>query len=294
MKINRNRYHKMRLMTTFPIAMLFLALLTPLGAFGQRLIPEVQVNVDQVPQEAQTKLEGLAAKLQDYLERKQWGSNEYRYDLNVRVSIYFTDYIPGLPEDKYKASLIVTNLGDANAHFEDRRWEFSLPAGYQFRENEYSPLIAMIEFYIWMVHGIEYDKLEKLGGRRYFDKARDVILQSNRSIFVYGWDKRNELLRDYISTKNTLPRELSFFWSTGQYFYQKNDYSKAKDYLYYALVKLEKVPVDVQNKFLETNYQELGEMLVRVGYADGLKTLKRIDPGRASDYNRILKEGGKP
>jgi hypothetical protein len=64
--------------------------------------------------------------------------------------------------------------------------------------------------------------------------------------------------------------------------------------LYYALVKLEKVPVGVQNSFLESHYQELGEMLVRVGYADGVKTLKRIDPGRASEYNRILSEGGKP
>jgi len=276
------------------MALLSSMFLAPLGAFGQRLIPEVQVNVDQIPQEAQAKLEGLNMKLQDYLERKRWGSNEYRYDLNVRVNIYFTDYIPALPEDKYKASLIITNLMDASAHFEDRRWEFSLPAGYQFRENEYSPLISMIEFYIWMVYGIEYDKLEKLGGRRYFDKARDVILQSNRSIFIYGWDKRDDLLRDYIKTDNTIPREMSFFWSTGRYFYERNDYPKAKDYLYYALVKLEKVPVGVQNKFLESNYQELGEMLVRVGYTGGLKKLKRIDPGRASEYNRMLSEGGKP
>ncbi|MBU1707569.1 hypothetical protein KKB28_06615, partial [bacterium] len=114
------------------------------------------------------------------------------------------------------------------------------------------------------------------------------------SIFVYGWDKRNDLLRAYVSTDNTIPREMTFFWSTGQYFYQKNDYPTAKDYLYYALVKLEKVPVGVQNTFLETNYQEFGEMLVRVGYANGLKTLKRIDPGRASEYDRILTEGGKP
>ncbi len=292
--MKQNHYYKIRLKSVLPMALLLSVLLAPLGAFGQRLIPEVQVNVDQVPQEAQAKLEGLDMKLQDYLERKRWGSNEYRYDLNVRVSIYFTDYIPGPPEDKFKASLIVTNLMDANAHFEDRRWDFSLAAGYQFRENEYSPLISMIEFYIWMVYGIEYDKLEKLGGRRYLDKARDVILQSNRSFFVYGWDKRNDLLRDYISTDNTIPREMSFFWSTGRYFYEKNDYPKAKDYLYYTLVKLEKVPVGVQNKFLESNYQELGEMLVRVGYANGLKKLKRIDPGRASEYNRILTEGGKP
>ncbi len=292
--MKQNHYYKIRWKSVLPMALLLSMFLAPLGAFGQRLIPEVQVNVDQVPQEAQTKLEGLDMKLQDYLERKRWGSNEYRYDLNVRASIYFTDYIPGPPEDKYKASLIITNLMDANAHFEDRRWDFSLAAGYQFQENEYSPLISMIEFYIWMVHGFEYDKLEKLGGRRYFDKARDVILQSNRTVFVYGWDKRNDLLRDYISTDNTIPREMKFFWSTGQYFYKKNDYPKAKDYLYYALVKLQKVPVGVQNKFLESNYQELGEMLVRVGYAGGLKTLKRIDPGRASEYDRILTEGGQP
>lgn len=280
-------------MKPFCVALaLFVLLVGPRCVVGQKLVPEVQINVDKMPQEAQAKLASLPEKLREYLERKTWVYDDYRYDLNVLVSIFFTDYAAGPPEDKYKASLMVTNQPDAR--FEDRRWDFSLRTDHQFRENEYDPVTSVIEFYIWMIYGLEFDKLEKLGGRRYYDKARDIFLQSNRSLFMYGWDKRDELLREQVSRDNTLAREMSFFWDTGMYYYDGNDYSKAKDYFYYALDRLQKVPAEVQSHFLEANYQKLGEALVRVGYADGIKTLKRIDPGRTSDYDRILSEGGKP
>lgn len=269
-------------------------MLNPLRVVGQRLVPEVQINMDKMSQEAQSKLQNLQQKLQDYVERKKWADDDYRYDLKVRINIYFTDYAPGPPEDKYKASITVTNLNDANAYFEDRRWDFSLRQGYQFQENEYNPLISVIEFYIWMIYGMEFDKLEKLGGRPYYDKARDIYLQSNRSFFVFGWDKRNDLLRAQVGTDNTITREMRFFWDTGMYFYDAKDYKKAKDYLYYALAKLEKVPAEVQSQFLDASYQKLGEALVRVGYSDGIKILKQIDPGRAAAYDRILAESGKP
>jgi len=269
-------------------------MVNPWQAVGQRLVPEVQVNMDKMPQEDQGKLQNLQQKLQDYVERKKWADDDYRYDLKVRINIYFTDYAPGPPEDKYKASITVTNLNDANAYFEDRRWDFSLRQGYQFQENEYNPLTSVIEFYIWMIYGLEFDKLEKLGGRPYYDKARDIYLQSNRSFFVFGWDKRNDLLRAQVGTDNTITREMRFFWDTGMYYYDTKDYRKAKDYLYYALAKLEKVPAEVQSQFLDASYQKLGEALVRVGYSDGIKILKRIDPGRATAYDRILAESGKP
>lgn len=278
-------------MKVFSILAVFSLLLNPVWAFGQRFVPEVQVNVDKMPQEAQAKLQSLQERLQEYIERRTWVNDDYNYDLTVRINIYFTDYAPGPPEDKYKASITVSNLSDVNAYFEDRRWDFSLRQPYQFQENEYHPLTSVIEFYVWMIYGLEFDKLEKLGGRRYYDKARDIVLQSNRSFFVYGWDKRNDLLRQQVGTENTMSREMSFFWDTGMYYYNSNDYKKAKDYLYYALIKLEKVSAEVQSRFLEANYQKLGEAVVRVGYADGIKTLKRIDPGRASEYDRILSGG---
>ena len=279
-------------MKAFTVALVLFFLAWPPWASGQKLVPEVQVNLDKMSQEAQTKLRDLQKNLQDYIERKKWVNDDYRYDLKVLISVFLTDYAAGLPEDKYKASILITSQPDIR--LEDRRWDFSLSSNYQFRENEYHPLTSVIEFYIWMVYGLEFDKLEKLGGRFYYDKARDIVLQSNRSFFVYGWDKRDELLRKQVSTDNTIAREMSFFWDTGMYFYKENNYSTAKDYLYYALVKLQQIPAETQSQFLEANYQILGEALVRVGYIDGIKILKRIDPGHLSEYDRLLSEGGRP
>ncbi|MCX6600013.1 MAG: DUF4835 family protein, partial [bacterium] len=179
-----------------------------------------------------------------------------------------------------------------DVRFEDTRWEFGLRQPVQFRPQEYHPFKSVIEFYVWMLMGTEYDKLEKLGGQPYYDRARGIYLQSSGSIYYFGWDRRNDLLRAQVDEANRIARELNFFYYTGIYFDEARDYRNAKNYLYYALVKLDKVPVDVQRRFLEDNHRQFAEALVRAGYLQGVKALIQLDPQRRSIYESIAPEGG--
>ena len=250
------------------------------------------MDTQNLPEEARNKLTGLDSVVASYFadESQEWNRDEGGYDVPVQISVFFTDYSPNPQEDKYKANLIITNRQEAR--FDDKRWEFGLRQPFSFPRGQFHPFTGEIEFYIWMLIGIEEDKYVKLGGRKYFDKARQVVLQSTGSLYYFGWDKRDELLREYISDRNTMVREFSFFYYTGLYYDSLASYGPSKDYLYYALVKLEKLPIDEQRKFLETNHRIFAEALKRAGYAKGIRALLRLDPAHRAIYESLAPKEG--
>jgi hypothetical protein len=266
------------------------ALIALSSSSAQLLVPEVVVDVQPLPEEARIKLAGLDSILTKYLEDQPWAGDDYQYDFPIQLNIYITEYDPDPQEDKYKAKLIASNMKDQR--FEDTRWEFGLRQPIQFRPQEFHSFKSVIEFYVWILIGTEFDKLEKLGGQSYFDDARGIYLQSSSSVYYNGWDRRNDLLRAQTDDANKTMRELSFFYSTGIYFDEEQDYRSSKDYLYYALVKLDKVPIDAQRRFLEANHRQLAEALVRAGYPQGVRALIQMDPQRRSVYESIAPEGG--
>lgn len=276
--------------TTTVSALLVWCLLPVTPANAQLLDPRVTIDLQRLPDEGRAKLQGLDSLLEAYLREQEWAGDDYNYDFGVDINIFFTDYSPDPQLDKYKAKLIVTNRGDVR--FEDPRWEFGLRAPFVFRPISYDPFKSVVEYYVWMLLGSEYDKLEKLGGRPWFEKARQIYLESNSSLFFYGWNERIEALRSYVDEKNDAFRELNFFFDTGLYYDSRGDTARAKDYLYYALVKLQKVSATAQEQFLESNHRPFAEALARSGYLKGVRSLAGMDPAHREVYESIVPEEG--
>lgn len=248
------------------------------------------VDVSSVPEEAQTKLATLDSILTIYLEEQEWARDDYQYDYPVQINIFITEYSPSPEEDRYKARLIATNKQDVR--LEDTRWEFGLKEPLQFRAGQYHAFSSVVDFYVWILIGMEYDRLEKLGGTPFYEQAKQIYLESSRSPYYFGWDRRIDLLRDQMDDRNQTTRELNFFYYTGIFYDEERDYQAAKDYLYYALIKLDKVPIDVQRRFLEVNHRQFAEALVRAGYPKGVRALAQLDPQRRDIYDAIAPEGG--
>ena len=278
--------------TAFFAALICIAAVNPTATRAQLIFPEVHVDTQNLPEEAQTKLAGLDSVLSLFLsdESQEWNRDEGGYDLPLQINIFFTEYSPNPQEDKFKANLIITNRQESR--FDDKRWEFGLRQPFQFQRGTYHPFTGVLEFYVWTLIGLEEDKFVKLGGRKYFDKARQVFLQSTSSLYYFGWDKRDELLRNYVDDNNAVFRELNFFYYTGLYYNSLQQFAKAKDYLFYALVKLEKLPIDVQQQFLESNHRQFAEALKLAGYDKGVRALIRLDPAHTAVYETIAPKEG--
>jgi hypothetical protein len=268
--------------------------------YAQLVVPEITINTDQLPEEARTKLAGLDSLLTTYVQAQPWAGDDEQYDFPVQISIFFTDYTPSAQEDKYKAKLIATNKADVR--FEDVRWEFGLRQPVSFSPTQYQPFKSVVEFYIWMLLGTEFDKLEKFGGTPYYEKAKQIYLESSSSLYYFGWDKRIDLLRAQTDDGNKPVREFNFFYYTGIYYDDDKDYQESAAYLYYAVLKMDKLPYDYQHKFLESNRRQLADAVGRCRpqatnpdkvKSDMAKALMQIDPEHRDVYGTIAPASGK-
>jgi len=266
---------------------LLLVALTGLAS-AQLLHPEVSVDLRALPEEAQVKLRGIDSTLQRYIaeQRHPWNRDDGAYDLPVQVSIYVTDYTPNPAEDKYKANIIVTNKDDYR--YEDKRYEFGIRSPYQPGQGSFDPFFSVIEFYLWILIGNEEDKYEKLGGNRYFDRARQIQLQAASSIYYEGWDKRDILLRSMMDESNKTYREFEFFYHTGLYYDEVGQAEDTKAYLHYALLKLDGLLPDKRAQILESEHAALATALKNCDYQNGIEALRKMDPAHKEAYDRIF------
>jgi len=281
-------------MTSRLVAILTIVLIGGPRAYAQLIIPEVAVDTQRLPEEASVR--EFEAELDSMLtlhfgdDRLELNRDDNQYDLPVQINIYFTDYSPNPQEDKYEASLIITNKKEAR--FDDKRWEFGLRHPFRFPKSAFNPLTSVIEFYLWMLIGIEEDKFEKFGGRPYFDKARQIFLGSSSSPYYFGWDRRIQLLREYTGSANETFRELNFFYYTGIFFDEEGNSAESGIYLYYAVLRLKNLPPDRQEEFLESNRVDLALALGRADIPEERRTavketLVRMDSAHREVYDSI-------
>jgi tetratricopeptide (TPR) repeat protein len=254
----------------------FLCLVLSLPVFGQRIAATVEVVLDKLPVENQEKLGNLQEELDRYLNRHTWCQDDYGYEVPVTVSVYFEEAKATSREDRYEARLIISNESDVQ--YSDYRWDFAMDPNPRLEHSTvYDSFTGMVEFYLYLILGFEFDRLEKLGGRDYFQKARDVVEQAKFGRFIRGWDRREDILVQILSDDNVPNREMKFYYYTGTYYYQFGELEDAIKYLAKAISYFEQLPKEAMERFYSLNYHQMGTALGRLGMKDQLELLTGID-----------------
>ena len=243
---------------------------------GQEIEATVEVVLDKLPIENQEKLTNLSGELERYLNRHEWCQNEYGYKVPVSVNVYFEEAKATSREDRYEARFIISNQSDVQ--YSDYRWEFNLDQNPRFEHSTtYDPFTGLIDFYIHLIIGFEFDRIEKLGGRDYFQNARNVVEQAKFGRFILGWDRREDILNDILSDESQPTREMKFYYYTGIYYYEFRELPDARIYLKKALSYLENLPDDDRERFFSLNYHQMGLALRQLDMQEELELLMRID-----------------
>ena len=243
--------------------------------------------LDKLPMENQEKLSGLADQLDRYINSFEWCPDDYKYKVPVSVNVYFEEAKATSREDRYEARLIISNESDVQ--YSDYRWDFDLEAHPQLQHTQtYKPFTGMIEFYLYLILGFEFDRIEKLGGRDYFQKARDVLEQAKFSRFIRGWDRREDILVEVLSSENQPKREMKFYYYTGIYYFDFGEMEDARKYLVKALSYFSGLPEEAMDRFYSLNYYRMGEALGQLAMKDELELLMQLDKEQEhKDHYRV-------
>ncbi len=275
------------------LVLLLLTLIT-LPASAQRLVSYVKINTDKMPQENQNKLNGLDRIVENYLNQREWGPNDYKYNLEFDVEIYFDEVLDVEFEDRYKAQIVVSNR--SNMQYSDPRWQFAYDPGTQlFFNDQFDSFRSAIDFYTFMALGFEHDKVKKFGGEPYYERARQIASQARLSSrYFLGWDKREEWVEEITDPQNDYIRYLNFLYYTGEWlYYTERDRETAKQYLLYAIKQLDKIRDTAKLKrFYDLNYYNYASALSEYEEWSPLSKLASLDPNEqhADFYERLLRK----
>jgi len=204
-------------------ALLALVALPP-AAPAQELDCTIQVNYEAVPTTNKEFLHGFAADLKDYLINYQWGSD----NLNEKVKCTFNVFVQGATgDDKYTAQVFVgsqrqvfgSERSTAELRLFDESWEFSYVKGRPISHNPYSfnDLTSVLDFYVYVILGYDYDTYDALSGTQFFQKAADIA-SMGRSSGQKGWQpttgsyNRVQLIDEIMSPKFQVIRKASYLY----------------------------------------------------------------------------------
>ncbi len=249
---------------------------------------KVTVIIDKLPLEKRQKMAKFDQQVLRYIETYNYVEEDFVEPFDVGIQLFLEDY-PYNGEDRYKCSVLVNG---PDLQYSDKRAQFSFQEREELTRNKGSAIGYLIDFYLYLVAGNELDKYDEMAGEPYFEKARAVVEQGKFGQFFYGWDRRDDLMRDIFSDNYKKFRNMKNYYFFGMWGVQ-NDLPKQRGFVKQAIQQLKAVLNEKSDnlaatQFIDAHYQEIVDLFKESGDSEVFKTLKALNPERAEIYNEYI------
>lgn len=294
------------------ISFIFL-LLTISVANGQELKCTVKVTAKDEQESDRNALENLRKSVEQFMNSQVWTDNVFdekeKIDVNILISVKQKS------NDVYDASLqIQSNRPSYNSRYQsimlnfiDEKLKFTFQefGTIEFDEQTFnSNLTYVLAFYAYVIIGLDYDSFSLNGGTKWYQKAEAIVNNAQTQNDYSGWKAFESKDNKYWIIENLINNAYSGF-RTSLYTYhrlgldimsEKPQEGRAK--ISEALSELEKVHNQKPGTIILTVFfQAKSKEIINI-YSEAqtdeksriTSLLKKMDPGRASDYDKILSQ----
>lgn len=289
---------------------LFILFLMGKITFAQEIAAKVTINYESLQTEYREKLVNFASQIEDYINKNKWTDIKWEGPkIQVSIQVYFRS---GSSSNRYSAQVVISSQrpiyqSEKSAlmlKLIDPNWEFLYEKNQVllFNPSLFEPLTGFINYYIYMILGIDSDSYEEFGGTKYFNQALSIAYQGSSSNFSNGWVQgegsfnRVDFASDYLNEKYQNFRKAFF-----DYHYNGLDLASENSNLpIKRLLNLIKVIEDLRSKvfsrsmllkvFFDTKYLEFCELLKDYSDKSIFDRLKKIDPAHISTYDEYQKK----
>lgn len=290
------------------LILVHLILITPLQNFGQEISAKVSVNFESLQTEYREKLVNFAQQLEEYINKNRWTDLDWSGPkIPVSFQIYFKS---GNPSNKYTAQVVISSQRPIYQSEKttlmlkliDPNWEFFYEKNQilVFNPNLFEPLTGFINYYIYLILGIDSDSYEEFGGTKFFNQALSIAYQGASSNSSSGWTSgegsfsRVDFALEYLNEKYQNFRKAFY-----DYHYNGLDLASENPGLpQKKLINLIKVIEELRSKvfsrslvlkvFFDTKYLEFCDVLKSYKDKSIFERLKKIDPAHISTYDEFL------
>lgn len=290
------------------LSMMIPALLTPLStSLAQQIQATVTVNYEAIASTNRDLLQDFKSDVTSYLNDYTWNDQG---DQQERINCNFDIFIQSVVgENRYSAQLFVgsrrkiyrSEKNSAVLRIFDETWEFTYVRNRPINHSSYTfnDLASVLDFYVYVILGYDYDTYDKLAGTPYLQRAADVA-NLGRSNGQKGWQQaksgysRVQFIDELNDAKFAPVRAASYIYHfeglDSLSINQERGWSnilKALD-----VIAKTRTMVDPRNlvirSFFETKYMELADTFLN--YPDPAVYVKfeAIDPSHQKTYDEYL------
>src|SRR5690606_30817233 len=113
-------------------------------------------------------------------------------------------------EERYRGQIVMSNKYDMQ--LSDKRWRFAYQSTDMLNHDEstLNSFTIMLDYFVYVFLGMEFDKWATLGGTEYFQKAKTIAEQAKFGLgrYIEGWDRRVEQITYLTSDQHVPFREM--------------------------------------------------------------------------------------
>ncbi len=272
---------------------------------------QVLVNDDQlVGNSFEYVKNSLEKDITAYINEYRW--TEYVYQEQERISCQINIILlTGDQNFTFTAEVIVqlrrpiyNTIAETNTFIiSDNNWQFDYPAGKSLihDEFEFEPLTGFIDYYLYLMLGMDFDTFSELGGTVWFQKSQNIIDLAQNSYSI-GWNRNSNNGRNrFVLTADLLNNNYNTIRKASYTYHRKilDNFVTNPNQSRIDLVELLKEILDAKRRstnnylfdlFFGSKSKEIASILEEATSKlkfDAYKILSAVDSGNLSDYKNL-------
>jgi len=250
--------------------------------FAQEIDCDVRItNKEALTAQARENLSEFLPQITQYINSYRWTREELA---NLKIKCTIDISFQGSPRDNHysvqafigsQRPIYKLDRNTAVVRILDDSWEFDYVRSQPFIHNEgrYDGLLSVLDFYMYLILGYDFETYKAGDGTPYFQKALDIANLSRAGV---GWDSpspavysRGRLIDDLMNVKFLDFREALYRYHFRGLDLLYKDEARARKNIFRALDKIGKlqeklnVPSLVIRAFFDAKYQEITEIFLK-------------------------------
>lgn len=291
-------------------AFLFLTFLSLTGLQAQEMLCNVSINASRI-QSDKSVFDNMRETITQYINYQKWTTDEFTGQERIRANMQIIveqrpspDYFTCTMNLQVYRTAYNSTYETLLLNLSDKNFNFSYVPFQQmaFVDNTYTDnLTAMLNFYVYILLGFDYDSYGQNGGDPYFRKAQEVVNLASASSNEKGWRAAEDDRNRFWVAENLLNSRYKGFHAVVYKYHRQgldmmeSNPNNARRAILDSLKEMQRLnrsnPLLVLTRvFLDAKNEELVSVFTKAFANDKkefLQIMTDLDPSRMPQYNKI-------